>query len=733
MDFFDGLGFLAVLTAFIFAVVAIQRANRADHGVRRLLDRLDALERAVARLDPARESPASAPDPVAPQVRLQQPVALPPPPPSPSAPVPVPAVPGARVETEDLEQLIGGRWLLYAGVAAVVLGMSYFVKFAFDNGWISEQLRVAVGVAAGALLVTAGIRFWSRGLALFGQALAGGGIVVFYVSIYAALHFYQLITQAPAFALMVVVTAAAAWLADRQRSQPMAALALLGGFATPQLVGGERNAQIVLFTYLAILVSGTAVIARRHAWPLLGAASYICTFVLVVAWFFSSYRAGLWLQTELFLTLYAALFGYLLWALLRSGDRSPQRHLAVAALVTAPLAYHFGSLILLSERPGPWLVYLVAITVAGLIVSQRTRAAWLRVTVLVLVGLPFVAWLQFLDYPRWYAASVVTACVLYVLHLAAQREAGGEEGSGDRTPVMQVVHAQVNGLMLPLSLYVFIEPRYAAWNPWMVAALAAWNASLAWMARARAPRLVLSFVALSATLAAVAVVLAVDGPAVAVGWAAEGVFLGWLALRERSRSLGLGSATLIAMGGLRIAGLLLQPLAVTAQPLFNARTLAAAVVIGLFAWLAWRLRGDEAPAVRGEARNALIIVANQLAPGLLSADIQAWFVGRALDAHGAGDARAAGAAGLAGQVTLSVAWALYAVSLIAVGIRRRYAPARYLAILLFGVTVLKVLAQDIAGLDRLNRMLSVLGVGVLLLVASYLYQRMAMRARDERT
>jgi uncharacterized membrane protein len=45
--------------------------------------------------------------------------------------------------------------------------------------------------------------------------------------------------------------------------------------------------------------------------------------------------------------------------------------------------------------------------------------------------------------------------------------------------------------------------------------------------------------------------------------------------------------------------------------------------------------------------------------------------------------------------------------------------------------VLKVLFYDIAGLDRLNRMLSVLGVGVLLLVASYLYHRMAERIRSE--
>ena len=75
------------------------------------------------------------------------------------------------------------------------------------------------------------------------------------MSIYSALHFYRLISPAPAFALMAFVTAGAAWLADRQRSQPMATLALIGGFATPILIGG-RGSQVVLFTYIAILIAG---------------------------------------------------------------------------------------------------------------------------------------------------------------------------------------------------------------------------------------------------------------------------------------------------------------------------------------------------------------------------------------------------------------------------------------------------------------------------------------------
>ncbi len=313
-------------------------------------------------------------------------------------------------------------------------------------------------------LIGAGTRFTSRGLALFGQALAGGGVVVLYVSIYSALHFYQLISPAPAFALMALVTAGAAWLADRQRSQPLAALALLGGFATPMLVGGEHGRQVVLFTYIAMLIGGAATLARRHTWPLLSAASYLCTFLLVIAWFFSSYEAVHWLRTELFLTLYIALFAYLLWTLLASRDRSPQAQLAVAILATAPLAYHLASIVLLNEHPAAWLLYLVLATVAGLAVSQRAQAAWLRVGVLLLVGLPAIVWLRLLEYPRWNVAAVGTMFVLYGLHLVAQWEASddGEQRSstaadGDRAHAAERTAAAIRDVPLPRGSWRGVE------------------------------------------------------------------------------------------------------------------------------------------------------------------------------------------------------------------------------------------------------------------------------------
>jgi len=78
---------------------------------------------------------------------------------------------------------------------------------------------------------------------------------------------------------------------------------------------------------------------------------------------------------------------------------------------------------------------------------------------------------------------------------------------------------------------------------------------------------------------------------------------------------------------------------------------------------------------------------------------------------------------LARNMTYSIAWAMFAFALLSVGVRRRLRPARYAGLGLLGVTLLKLLLFDLANLEALYRVGALLGVGVLSILASVLYQR----------
>jgi len=45
----------------------------------------------------------------------------------------------------DWELILGGNWLARIGILAVVVGMGFFLKLSFDNNWIGETGRVALG------------------------------------------------------------------------------------------------------------------------------------------------------------------------------------------------------------------------------------------------------------------------------------------------------------------------------------------------------------------------------------------------------------------------------------------------------------------------------------------------------------------------------------------------------------------------------------------------------------
>jgi uncharacterized membrane protein len=78
---------------------------------------------------------------------------------------------------------------------------------------------------------------------------------------------------------------------------------------------------------------------------------------------------------------------------------------------------------------------------------------------------------------------------------------------------------------------------------------------------------------------------------------------------------------------------------------------------------------------------------------------------------------------LARDMTYSIAWALFALALLVAGIAKKQAAARYAAIGLLSVTVLKLFFHDLARLGQLYRIGAFLGVAVIAILASFAYQR----------
>ena len=156
---------------------------------------------------------------------------------------------------------MGGNWLARIGIVAVIIGIGFFLKLAFDNDWIGETGRVVLGLAVGLALLGAG-EFWQRKYPVWSQPVTGGGIAVLYLSIFAAFSLYELIPAWSALAFSLLVTLTAAGLAIRYEARSIAILGILGGFATPLFLAEKLPQQEALLGYVLALDVG--VLALGH-------------------------------------------------------------------------------------------------------------------------------------------------------------------------------------------------------------------------------------------------------------------------------------------------------------------------------------------------------------------------------------------------------------------------------------------------------------------------------------
>ena len=79
------------------------------------------------------------------------------------------------------------------------------------------------------------------------------------------------------------------------------------------------------------------------------------------------------------------------------------------------------------------------------------------------------------------------------------------------------------------------------------------------------------------------------------------------------------------------------------------------------------------------------------------------------------------------DATTSVAWAVYALVLLAVGVRTRSGSLRWLSLGLLVITLGKVFLHDLGELEDLYRVASLVGLAVSLIVVSLIYQRFVFR------
>jgi uncharacterized membrane protein len=637
-----------------------------------------------------------------------------------------------KIAGSNWEWLLGGNWLARIGVVALIIGVGFFLKLAFDNDWIGETGRVVLGIAGGLAFLGAG-EYWQRRYPIWSQPLTGGGIAILYLSIFAAFSLYQLIPPLVALGLSFLITLTAAGLALRYESVTIAVLGIIGGFMTPLLLSDQLPDQRVLLAYVLVLDLGVLALAAFRNWrwfTLLGLLGSLGLF-----WFWLDRLGPSLLLAEIGITIIFIIFigattlFHILWR------RSPSP-LDLALMVINAAAYFGISYGLLFEDFRPWMGGFTLLLAAlygllGYAVLKRGREqiflslfalgialVFLTIAVPVQLGGPWVSvawavegtalvWLSFtlrMNPLRWMGLGVFLVFAVWLLFIDTPEALAA--GLRPFLNVYTLTYAVAIGATY-LTAYLLHRGRQT---------LYLWE-----------EHLFSAFLVAGSFFLTLAIPVQVGGVWLAVAWAGEAVVLTWLSFRLNLYHLRLfGLGVFAIMVGWLLVFETLNVDQAKFRPVFNERFLAFGAGIAgtyLAAYFQWRGKVKYFHESEMVILPVLLVVANFLSLWWLSAEVITSVDSDFFAVSGE-------IADNVKSLSLSILWALYAAVLIILGMARGWRWVRLAGLALLAVPVVKLFVYDVFELEQGYRVAAFLSLGAILVAGGFLYQRFRGAIRE---
>ncbi len=196
-----------------------------------------------------------------------------------------------------------GNLIVRVGVIVLFFGVAFLLQYANEQGVLPVRLKIFGVALLGLVLLAVGWVLREK-RTLYGLIMQGGGLGILYMTVFAALRLFQVLSPGLTMALLVAMVVVSAALALLQNAPALAVMAATGGFLAPILTSSGSGSHVALFAYYAVLNLGIFGIAWFKAWRALNLVGFLFTFVIGTLWGVLEYRPDQFASTESFLILF---------------------------------------------------------------------------------------------------------------------------------------------------------------------------------------------------------------------------------------------------------------------------------------------------------------------------------------------------------------------------------------------------------------------------------------------
>ena len=187
------------------------------------------------------------------------------------------------VPNQKLEDFIGTNLISKVGILITIIGIFIGAKYAIDKDLISPAMRILLGYAAGAGLIITAIKLKKK-YENFSAVLMGGGLAVVYFITYISYGFYHQLPQLVSFLLMVAITTATVLIALWYNQKIIAILGQVGAYAIPFLLSDGSGKVLILFSYISIINIGLLILSFKKDWKVLYRIAFFLTWLIYSVW-----------------------------------------------------------------------------------------------------------------------------------------------------------------------------------------------------------------------------------------------------------------------------------------------------------------------------------------------------------------------------------------------------------------------------------------------------------------
>ena len=251
--------------------------------------------------------------------------------------------------SRGLEDFIGTNLISKVGIIITIIGIFIGAKYAIDNELISPFMRILLGYIAAASLIIIAIKLKEK-YQYFSSILMGGGLAVIYFITYIAFDFYQIFPQAVAFFLMLITTASTVAIAIWYNQKIIAILGQVGAYAIPFLLSNNSGNVLVLFSYISIINIGLLFLSFKKDWKIVYRVAFYLSWFIYAIWITNGdYKNISFINVLIFLTVnFLTFYGtFLSYKILRREDFKLYE---IIVLLLNSLIYFFLGVYFISEN-----------------------------------------------------------------------------------------------------------------------------------------------------------------------------------------------------------------------------------------------------------------------------------------------------------------------------------------------------------------------------------------------